>query len=390
MYRIGDEEIAAVSKVIHSGRLFRQLDPTAPTHEVLDCESEMRTYLNTQNYFLLTSGKGALICGLVGLGVGPGDEVIVPAYTYIATALAVTAVGAIPVVAEIDDTLCMDPADVEKKISAHTKAIIPVHMQGRMCDMDAMMAIGKKYGISVLEDACQAFGAEYHGMKAGTIGDAGAYSYNYFKNISAGEGGGFTAHDEDVFKRAYIQHDSSGVPYFGANIENIDELVFGGSEFRCNEIQAAIMRVQLTRLPGILSDLRRCKNYLEKKLEGTGLKLTPDNDKEGVCGNILAFKFNSIEESAAFAEKAGCSRPINMGRHIYSEWGPILHKRGAYHDGMNAYKMKANQGLNMDLTVDSCKRSLEILAKNAYLGINPDWTNEEMDAVAEKVAAAVK
>lgn len=390
MYRVGQAEVDAVANVILNGKMFRQLDPAAPIHEVLDFEAAMKVYLQAEQYFLLTSGKGALICGLVAAGVGPGDEVIVPAYTYIATALAVTAVGAIPVVAEIDETLGMDPEDFRKKITPQTKAVIPVHMQGMPCDMDAILSIAKEHHIFVLEDACQALGAEYHGKKLGTLGDAGAYSYNYYKIISAGEGGGFTARDPEVFRNAYIHHDSSGVPYFGANIPNIEELIFGGNEYRANEIQAAIMRVQLSRLEGILRDLRRNRDAIAKAVEGSGLRIKPSNDAAGDNGTILAFTFDTAAEAERFELATGSSRPINLSRHIYSEWGPILNKRAAYNDAMNAYKLPQNQGLRMDLTVDSCKKSLEILARNVYLTIDPDWTQAQLDAVIRKVLDAAK
>ena len=186
MYRIGEEEINAVANVIRNGQMFRCLNPNAPVHEVLDFERDMKAYLNAEHYFLLTSGKGALISALVALGIGPGDEVLVPAYTYIATALSVLAAGAIPVIVDVDDSCTMSPAAVEAAITPNTKAIIPVHMQGMPADMAKLCAIAEKHGIYVLEDACQAVGGSFQGKKLGTWGDAGAYSYNYFKNISAG------------------------------------------------------------------------------------------------------------------------------------------------------------------------------------------------------------
>ncbi len=388
MYRIGQEEVDAVANVIFHGIMFRQLDPNAPVHTVLDFEAGMKEYLDAENYFLLTSGKGALICGLVALGVGPGDEVIVPAYTYIATALAVTHVGAIPVVADVDETLAMDPEDFKRKISKHTKAVIPVHMQGRPCNMDAICAIAKEHGISVLEDACQATGGQFHGKKLGTIGDAGAYSYNYYKIISAGEGGGFTCKDPEVFHRAYICHDSSGVPYFGADIPGIEEKVFGGSEYRANEIEAAILCVQLKRLPGILADLKTNREKLLSAIDGCGLKLTPSNDPEGDANYLISVTFDSAEKAAKFEALTGYTRPINTGRHVYSEWSPILYRRGAYNARMNPYLMEANKYLNMDVSRDSCKVTLDILSRNAYININPDWDDAAIAQEAEKIIAA--
>ncbi len=160
MYRIGQEEIDAVARVINSGQLFRI---GSAYSEVDNFEKELAEKLFVKYTLFVTGGTTALIAALIGLGVGPGDEVIVPAYTFMASALAVTAVGAVPVIAEVDETLMIDPEDVEKKISPHTKAIIPVHMLGYPCDMDRIMSISDKYNLLVLEDACQAVGGSYKG-----------------------------------------------------------------------------------------------------------------------------------------------------------------------------------------------------------------------------------
>ena len=176
MYRIGQEEIDAVARVINSKALFKTLG-----NETVSLEKEMREYFNAENVIVMTSGMASLVSALVGMGIGPGDEVIVPAYTYIATAFAVLTVGAIPVVAEIDESLMLDASDVEKKITSRTKAVIPVHMKGYPVDMDKLMLVAKKHNILVLEDACQAVGGSFKGKKLGTIGDVGSFSFNFFK-----------------------------------------------------------------------------------------------------------------------------------------------------------------------------------------------------------------
>ena len=197
MYRIGQNEIDAVARVIQSKELFKINN--GDLQETANFEKEMREKLKIDHAVLMTSGMASLISALIGMGIGPGDEVIVPAYTYIATAIAVVNVGAVPVIAEIDDSLMIDPKDVEKKITSRTKVIIPVHMQGHPCNMDAIMAIAKKHNIFVLEDACQAVGGSFGGKRLGTIGDAGAYSFNYYKVISAGEGGAMMTNNKEIF-----------------------------------------------------------------------------------------------------------------------------------------------------------------------------------------------
>lgn len=394
MYRIGQEEIDAVANVILNGRMFRVMDPNAPVHEVLDFERDMKAYLNVENYFLLTSGKGALISGLVALGIGPGDEVLVPAYTYIATALAVLAAGAIPVIVDVDDSCTMSPTAVEAAITPNTKAIIPVHMQGMPADMAALCAIAEKHGIYVLEDACQAMGGSFQGKKLGTWGDAGAFSYNYFKNISAGEGGGLTTKSREVYERAYIYHDSSGSPYFGKELENLDEYLHAGSEFRANEITAAILRVQLGRLDGILADLHRSRNALWDRIKDAGYVLGRSNDFQGECGNILRFAFENEATAEKFSKLASAfvpgEQPIHTGKHVCWAWEILFRHKGAFHDKMNPFFMEANQGLRMNYDRDMCPASRKEMARNAYVYIRPEWTEEKIDTIAKGLCDIAK
>ncbi|MDD2502743.1 MAG: aminotransferase class I/II-fold pyridoxal phosphate-dependent enzyme, partial [Clostridia bacterium] len=204
MYRMGQEEVDAVARVVKSGELFRI---ASKNHEVDNFEKELAEKVGVEYALFLTGGTTALLTGLMGLGVGPGDEVIVPAYTFMASAMAVIAVGAIPVIAECDETLGLDPDDIERKISPHTKAIIPVHMLGLPCDMDRIMDVANRHGLKVMEDSCQAVGGSYKGKRLGTIGHAGAYSFNYYKVISCGEGGALLTNDRNVFEVAVYQHD---------------------------------------------------------------------------------------------------------------------------------------------------------------------------------------
>ncbi len=389
MYRIGQEEIDAVANVIRNGRMFRELNPEAKVHEVLDFERDMRAYLNVDNYFLLTSGKAALICALIACGVGPGDEVIVPAYTYIATALTVLAVGAIPVIVDIDDTLGLDPKALEAAMTPNVKAIIPVHMQGMPANMQAICDIAKKHGCYVIEDACQAVGGSYKGQKLGTLGDCGAYSYNYFKNISAGEGGGLTTKTKELYERAYIHHDSSGVPYFGKDIDNIEDLLFAGTEFRTNEVAAAILRVQLTRLDGIIRDLRKNREYIWQGIKDiAGIRRSPSNDYEGDVGNQLLLMFDEVEDADKFATLSGCNRAINTGKHVAWSWSVLFNHRGAAHEKMNPFNLEANQGLRMNYSPDMWSQSRFELGRHTFLPINPDWTEADMDPIIEKFKKA--
>ncbi len=379
MFRIGEEEIEAVARVIRSGKMFKVNDGLQETSH---CEEEIREKFGAKETVLMTSGTAALTSALIGLGIGPGDQVIVPAYTYIATAMAVTAVGAIPVIAEVDETLTLDPTDVEQKLTPHTKAIIPVHIQGFPCNMDALCAIAARHGIAVLEDACQAVGGSYHGKRLGTVGNAGALSFNQFKVISAGEGGALLTDDHDVYSRAMIYHDSGAIAFFGNQLENIHEERFCGTEFRTNEITAAILRQQLKRLDGILTDLRKNRDRIIDGLRAD-LTFVPSNDIAGDCATTLAFRFDSEEETLRFAEKCSLplTVPINTGKHIYINWTAIMNKRGAYRAEMDPFKMEKNAGLVPDYRPDMCPKTLDLLKRTAYLYVSPDWSDEEIERI---------
>ena len=389
MFRIGQEEIDAVARAINSKDFFKC---NGSGQEVFNFENEWKEYTGAEHCVLMSSGFGALTSALIGLGIGPGDEVIVPAYTYIATALAVTAVGAIPVIVEADEALTIDVKEVEKKITKATKAVMPVHIQGFACDMDALCEIAEKYGIAIVEDACQADGGTYKGRFLGTIGDAGAYSFNYYKTITAGEGGALVTNSKKIFERGLIYHDASAVAFFGNQLDGNSEPVFGGTEFRVSDITGAIMREQLKKLPSIIEDLDKNRTALMGALADKATVI-PSHDEKG-CPTTLALRVDSAEKTNEFAEKCGenglaITIPINTGKHIYTNWTQIMEKRGALHPAMDPFKMKENEGLQMDYTMDMCQKTLDYLARTAYIAIDPDWTIDDIAKVAGTVNKAL-
>ena len=385
MYRIGQEEITELSKVILARDLFKVNQGLKESERV---EANLKKIFETDFPIFMSSGHAALTSALVAMGIGPGDEVIVPAYTYIATAMAVVAAGAIPIIAEVDDTLTISPEDIRKKISKHTKAIIPVHIQGLPCNMDAIMDIAKEHNLFVLEDACQADGGSFNGKRLGTIGDAGALSFNFFKIISCGEGGALLTNNRDIFERALIYHDSSAVAYFGNQMQDFNTEGFCGNEYRSNELCAAVMNVQLSRLDGILKDLRKNKKYIMDQLEGD-CKFIPSNDIEGDCGTMLAFQFESEKDARAFATAEGIkgNLPIDTGKHVYKHWTPIMEKRGALNPLMDPFNMEANKDIVPDYHTEMCPETLEKLSKVVFITINPDHTKDLLD---EKIALIKK
>ncbi|MCL2833754.1 MAG: DegT/DnrJ/EryC1/StrS family aminotransferase [Treponema sp.] len=373
MYRWGKEEAEAAARVIMAGSMFRI---KSKYNEVFGFETEFKKKIGAAHCIAMNSGTGAITAALAALGVEPGCEVIIPAYTFIATASAVLSVGAIPVICEVDSSLTMDPDDVEKKISKYTKAIIPVDIAGFPCDMDRLMALSKKYGLAVVEDACQADGGSYKGRRLGSIGDIGAFSFNQAKIISAGEGGALVTNNLKLFERAVIFHDV-GAPFWPYE-QPISAAPFNGRNYRVTEVTGAILREQLKRLDGILADLRRVKKTIMDAVKDV-VNFAPSNDIEGDCGVQLPFQFSAIEQAIKFEKQIGAERPINTGRHVYSNWSSILEKRGGHSEGANPYTYPANRGLNMDFNKNSCPKSLDYLSRTVYLKINPDWTDAEIE-----------
>ncbi|HUX20021.1 MAG TPA: DegT/DnrJ/EryC1/StrS family aminotransferase, partial [Spirochaetia bacterium] len=266
---IGEEEKKEVLEVLDAKYLFRYYGPKQAPSKVGRLEEEYRAYLGAKHCLAVNSCTSALITALVAVGVGPGDEVIVPAYTFFASVAAVVAAKATPIVAEIDDTLTMDPKDIERRITSRTKAIVVVHMRGIPAQMDEIMAIARKHKLKVVEDVAQANGGTYRGQKLGTFGDAGCFSLQFHKIITSGEGGIVSTNDDLIYTRAQAYHDVAACwrkerfapPEFEGEI-------FFGVNFRMSELTGAVALAQLRKLEMLLGRMRENKNRIIAGLAG--------------------------------------------------------------------------------------------------------------------------
>ncbi|MGH7752650.1 MAG: DegT/DnrJ/EryC1/StrS family aminotransferase, partial [Gemmatimonadales bacterium] len=253
---IGEEERRAVLDVLNSQSLFRHYGPH-PRHKAAQFEQAFAAAMLTKHALGVTSGTAALITALAALGIGPGDEVIVPTYTWIATVSAVLVHGAVPVFVDIDESLTMDPGAVEAAITPQTAAIVPVHMRGAGADLDPILALAGRRGLVVLEDAAQAVGGKYRGKRLGTLGSFGAYSLQFHKTITTGEGGMVVTRDTGLFERAVRYHDQGSM-----RMEELDELIPAGNplvigvNFRITELTAAVGLAQLPKMDGIIERMR--------------------------------------------------------------------------------------------------------------------------------------
>ena len=388
---IDEQEIEAVTNLLRNpSKLFRYQEGEKRQCDLLEAELCAKT--GAKHALFVASGTSALACCLSAYEIGPGDEVIVPAYTFIATAAAVVDVGAVPVIAEIDNSLGMDPQDLEKKITPYTKAVIVVHMQGIPARLDAIRAIAKKHNLILIEDCCQAIGATYHGKFCGVEADAFAWSTNFYKVLTCGEGGVFYIRDDDAFQRGLYQSDS-GMNLWKTSIDTQLRLpVFSRSGVRGNEIAAAIMRVQLTKLDTILGKTRSLKKLLLSKLNAPiHYTLQHVDDPEGDCGISFTIIANSTDECKAMKQRL-IDEGLHMGsvydagfpdRHIYSNWDSIINKQGATPLGY-PWKDPAYKG-NVTYSKDMCPNTLDILSRSLRLAINIEMSPQNMLEIAEAI-----
>ena len=328
MELIGEEEKKALLEVIESGYLFRYGSPDNPAFKakVYQLEQEVAKFTGAAYGVAVNSGTTALLVALSGLGIGPGDEVIVPGYTFIASMSSIVYARAIPILAEVDHTLNLDPVDVEKKITPRTKAILVVHMLGNSARLDELKAIADKHNLLLIEDSAQAFGASYKGHKLGSIGHAGIYSFNIFKTITSGDGGMVVTSDEEAYRRFFAFHDQGHSPN-RTGVE-VGQRPFIGLDFRMTELSAAVLLAQMNKLEFIRTHLHANKKRFKEAISDIpNLEFREIPDPDGECATMLTV-FLPTEDIARKVAKGLSSKVIaDSGWHVYSNMEQILEKR---------------------------------------------------------------
>jgi len=386
---LGAEEREAVLEVLESRSLFRYYGPHL-LKRVEGFEASLCELLRAKHAVGVSSGTAALRAGLAALGVGCGDEVIVPCFTFIATVNAVIAAGAVPIFCEIDESFSADPADVEAKITERTVAVMPVHLENQGCDMDAINEIAKRRGIAVIEDACQAIGSSYKGRALGTLGDCGAFSLQLEKNITSGEGGALVTDDEELYVRAARYSDQGGQFVTSYGSERGHELTepFAGENLRMTEIAGAIAWAQLQKLPGIVERFRTNRHKILGALGDVGgMQLRASNDPDGDGGSSITWFLPSQEVArtfvkALFAEGVPCTQFYN-GEPVYMT-PSILAKRTATNKGGPWHCAEHPTGVVYEKGL--CPRSEELVARNLTLGVGPAYSPSDCEDVATAVA----
>ncbi len=394
-YWIGKEEEEEILQVVRHRYMFRYGSEKDPgfLHRVKDLEQQVSAKFQVPYALAVSSGTAALIVAMSAAGIGPGDEVIVPGYTFIASMSSIIFCGAVPVLAEADESLTLDPKDVEKRITPHTRAILAVHMIGNPCNLAALQEIAKKHDLMLIEDTAQAFGGKFRGKRLGTYGLLGAYSFNIFKTINAGDGGMVVTAQEDLYKRAFAFHDQGHFPLrTGVEIGNRSVI---GQNYRMTELTAAVLIAQLRKLDRIIGRLKVLKKRFKDQIRDIqGLEFRRLNDPEGECGTILTVLLPDKKTADAVAEKLATTTVSHSGWHVYNNMEQILEMK-TINPRFNPvkspfYKGKAEYRKGMLPQTDGIlERAINIsvgvvdAGLGSAFGINLDSTDEEVDRQAE-------
>lgn len=387
----GDEERKEVNDVLNTGILMRYgFDGMRQGHwKAKELEKAITETFGVRHAQLTSSGTTALSTAMAVMGVGHGDEVIMPTFTFVASFEAIIAAGAIPVLVDIDETLCLDPKAVEAAVTPRTKMVMPVHMCGSMAQMDELQAICKKHNLLLLEDACQAIGGTFNGQKLGTIGDGGTFSFDFVKTITCGEGGAFLTNNEEYFLNAdhYTDH---GHDHIGTD-RGAESHPFLGYNFRISELHAAVGLGQIRKLDKILETQKKHNAIIKaalEKVEGITFRKIPD--PQGDNASFLSF-FLPTEELARKAHKALLANGLggnfywfDNNWHYIKKWDHLKNATSLF--PLNPTLVQAIE----ETDFNSFAQSDAVMGRTISSLINLNWTEEQAKERASKMAETIQ
>ena len=394
MWEFSPESRAKIRQLIESEanlrgpHLFRYYNPKPS--KVAAAEKAMLDLVGTKYCLAVNSCTSALVASYRALGVGAGDEVIVPAYTFFATSATVVSSNGIPVIVEVDETLCLEPEAIERAITKRTKAIVPVHMRGAPAQMDAIMDIANKKGIAVIEDVAQAGGGSFGGKRLGSIGTIGCFSFDYYKIIVSGEGGFITTDDEWLYTRAQSWHDCAACwrPDRFAKERREGEL-FCGENYRMSELEGAVALAQIHRSDEMLAGYRRAKMQVKSAIETfPGLsfrRLTEEAGDTGICLVMFLPDADATRTAIKRLQAEGVpSGGIYDSKirdwHIFSFWEHILDKKTVASDGLPWSAVPADELPKYSRNM--CPRTLDLLSRSIMVDIDYNYSNRDCAAIA--------
>lgn len=375
-----DEERKEVGDVLSTGVLFRYgFDTARAGHwKAKTFENNLAKKLDAGFCHLCSSGTAALNVALAACGVGAGDEVIIPPFTFVATFESVLAVGAIPVFADIDQTLCLDPKAVNMATTQKTKAVIPVHMCGSMAHINELKKVCDDKGLVLIEDACQSVGATFKGKALGTFGKAGCFSFDPVKTITCGEGGALITDDPEIYALA-DQYADHGHDHVG-NDRGLEGHPIIGSNFRISELNAAVGVAQLAKLDQILKIQRSNKARIKEAmadLPGISFREIPDPD--GDSATFLSFFLpdpTQAKQAAAELAKAGvsgCPYWYDNNWHYFKAWDHLKKRCFAGRHTLELVKDAP------DYNAVNLEQSDQIIGRAISMQIMLSWTDSDID-----------
>lgn len=387
----GDKEREQIQDVLDSGVLMRYgFNGMRNGHwKAKELEAALSAKMKSKHVHLLSSGTAALTVALASAGVGAGDEVIMPTFTFVASFESILALGAIPILVDIDDTLTLDPSAVEKAITPRTKVVMPVHMCGSMANLEALQQICDQHGLLLLEDACQAIGGTYKGKPLGSIGDLGCFSFDYVKTITCGEGGAVITNNETYYQNAH-KYSDHGHDHIG-NDRGAEAHPFLGYNFRISELNAAVGLAQLDRLDEFIALQKKNHTILREALSEVPevtFRTVPDGGEENY--SFLSF-FLPSEAIAQQAHKAlggagvdACFYWYNNNWHYYRKWEHLTQLKS-----LGKLPQEVIDGLP-DYSKADFSASDQWVGRAISCLIKLGWTEAEVQERARKIAEILK
>ncbi|GAA0375818.1 DegT/DnrJ/EryC1/StrS family aminotransferase [Paenibacillus motobuensis] len=388
---INEKEKEYVLRVLDKKRLFRWAPECLTDSETSKLENLYCERLGVTHALAVNSGTSALLATLIAAGIGPGDEVIIPAFTFIATASAVVLAGAVPVIVDIDETLTISPKSILNALTKYTKAIIPVHMKGVPSQMDEIMKIAKDNKLIVIEDNAQANGGMYKGKQLGSIGDAACFSFQQNKLVTSGEGGLIATNNSEIFSRACIYHDV-GLLFRDVSKNTVNFPSFPAENYRMSELNAAIGLAQSERIDNLVGRLRKIKQKIIAGIQDVSLielQRVPDVEGDSSCYVIFYLPSPQITMRFSMAlKKEGIPNNVLRSRgfsdrHIYTNWDFILNKRAIY-EASNPWSNGWYKG-DVEYSLEMCQKTLQLLSRAIAIPLHQNLTTRDCDDAIEAI-----
>ena len=393
VHHMDEEEVEVAVRVLKSRSPFRYYGVDLQG-EVEAFESEFASFLGVKHAIAVNSGTGALHTALSALGVGPGQEVIVPAYMWVSVVAAVVNLGAIPVLADIDETFCLDPVAVQKSITPRTTGMIVVHMSGAPANITELLKVARERGLFLLEDCAQCAGGSVNGKKVGTFGDMGIFSFQMNKNMTSGEGGAVVTNDTGLYDRAFACHDTGYARDANgrAIFDNLD-LCLWGRGYRLDEMRASILRVQLRKLPRIVGAMRGSKYRIRKALEKLPqLRFRKIVDPQGDTGCFMISIFDTpkvasqvnraLRAEGIVTSSQGVNNVVmtDWGLHVYFNIPSLINKTSVDKKG-SPWKLAENQGSAVSYHKGTCPVADSLFERSILLAIPSCLTEQDEEDI---------